>query len=314
MKVLFVCSGNSEKGDINALIRAQAISLESLGISVIFYAIKGKGLFGYLGNVIPLIRFLRSMRPDVVHAHYSFSGIVSSLAGAHPLVISLMGSDINMGSMSRLVIKLFNRIYNWKIILKSSGMNSILKFKNPAIIPNGVNTEVFKPMDQIYCREYLNWDKSKKYILFGANKNRHEKNYSLALKAFNILKDEDFIMVDLADVPHNQIPFWMCASDLILITSLWEGSPNVIKEAMACGRPVVSTDVGDVKWLFGDVPGHFLTTFDSGDVADKISEAIFFSEKKIVTNGRQRIFDLNLTSRVVANQLIELYRKLILSV
>jgi glycosyltransferase involved in cell wall biosynthesis len=101
------------------------------------------------------------------------------------------------------------------------------------------------------------------------------------------------------------------AVDVILLTSLHEGSPNVVKEAMACNCPVVSTDVGDVRWLFGDTPGYFITSFDYKDVVEKIKLAINFREKYYQTKGRERIIDLGLDSGTVAGRIIDVYRQVL---
>jgi len=110
---------------------------------------------------------------------------------------------------------------------------------------------------------------------------------------------------------HQKIPVYFAASHVALLTSLWEGSPNVVKEAMACNCPIVSTNVGDVKWLFGDEPGHFITGFTPEDVAEKIKLALEFSEKYGRTNGLNRIKDLGLDAETVAHKLIDLYKEII---
>ena len=79
MKVLFVSSGNSDIG-ISPLIKAQGDSLESLGIKVDYFLINGKGLVGYLKNIPRLKSILKKYNYDIVHAHFSLSGMVASLA------------------------------------------------------------------------------------------------------------------------------------------------------------------------------------------------------------------------------------------
>ena len=93
------------------------------------------------------------------------------------------------------------------------------------------------------------------------------------------------------------------ASDVILSTSLWEGSPNAIKETMACNIPIVSTDVGDVKDLFGTTEGCYLTSFDLSDVSDKLSKAINFAKR---TKGRENISYLK--AALVAKKLTDIYK------
>ena len=98
----------------------------------------------------------------------------------------------------------------------------------------------------------------------------------------------------------------MNASDVILLTSLWEGSPNVIKEAMACNRPIVSTDVGDVKSIIQDTKGCYISTNNSKDIAKKITLALRFKN----TNGRINIDHLKKEN--IAKKLVNIYSDLLL--
>jgi teichuronic acid biosynthesis glycosyltransferase TuaC len=69
------------------------------------------------------------------------------------------------------------------------------------------------------------------------------------------------------------------AADLLLLTSLTEGSPQVIKEAMACNCPIVATDVGDIREIIGYTDGCYITTFKPSDVAVKIQAAFLLGKK-----------------------------------
>ena len=127
-----------------------------------------------------------------------------------------------------------------------------------SIVPNGVNLSVFKPLSKIDSIHKLGWDINKTHVLFAASPTRFEKNYPLAVNAINLLNDSNIQFHHLSGVEHGEIATILNASDVVLLTSLREGSPNIVKEAMACNRPVVATKVGDVAWLFGNEPGYFL--------------------------------------------------------
>jgi len=303
MNILFVSSGNSQVG-ISPIVKNQGESLRKQGVEIDYFTIKGKGIKGYLKNVKPLKQYLKQNQFDIVHAHYSMSAFVASLAGAKPLVVSLMGSDVKSDNYFKFIIRLFNQ-FSWsKIIVKSEDMKNDLGISKVEIIPNGVDFCMFKPLNQEDCKTKLSWDKDKTQILFAANPQRQEKNYKLTIAAFDLLNLNHCELKELVNVPNDQVSLYHNAADVVLLTSLWEGSPNVIKEAMACNIPIVSTNVGDVRKVIGKTEGCYLTTFEPEDVADKIKKALAFGKK---TRGREDI--RHLESSVVAKKIINLYRK-----
>jgi teichuronic acid biosynthesis glycosyltransferase TuaC len=109
----------------------------------------------------------------------------------------------------------------------------------------------------------------------------------------------------------DELKYFYSAADLLLLTSFHEGSPNVIKEAMACNCPIVSTNVGDVPEVIGKTEGCFLASFDPIDVAEKMRFALEFAQTKGRTNGRQRIIELGLDSETVSAKIIEVYNKVL---
>ena len=304
MKVLFVSSGNR---GISPIVHNQGDSLVSQGEVVEYFPIIGKGFIGYLSNIRKLRQFLRENKFDIIHAHYSFSAFVASLALARPLVVSLMGSDVKSGVLFRLVIRLFAWLFSWKtIIVKSEDMKESLKIKNVIIIPNGVDLERFYPQNPKKCQEALGWRSGKKHILFPANITRKEKNYPLLSQAIKVLNHPDLDIHWFNNVPNEETPLWYNGADVVAMTSLWEGSPNAIKEAMACNRPIISTKVGNVERLFGHTEGCFLIDYSIYDCADKIREALSFKGE---LRSRERIIELGLSKDVVARHLISIYEQ-----
>lgn len=311
MKVLFVCSGNS--GKAGTLVHSQAESLFEAGLKINFFLIRGKGLFGYLKNIYPLYKLLKNNNYDVIHAHYSLSAFIASIAGAKPLIVSLMGSDVKSGLLYRLLIQFFYRFYKWNyLIVKSEDLRTSLKIDKAQIIPNGVNIDQFRPMDQAICRAKLGWEEGQKHVLFAANPNRPEKNYKITKDAVKICNDgnSNSIQLHVLDkVEHNDVVYHFNAADVIILSSIWEGSPNVVKESMACNRPIVSTRVGDVEWLFGEEPGYYLAGFQPEDIAIQLRKAFDLTEGSGSVNGRQRIIDLKLDSSQIAGRIAQLYEE-----
>jgi len=310
MKILFISSGNSKEG-ISPIVKRQGESLIKQGLEIQFFTIIGKGFNGYLGNLKRLKDSIKEICPDIIHAHYSLSAYLATLARAKPLVVSLMGSDVKSSRLARIVTYVLSMIYWRHIIVKSEDMQKNMKIASLTVIPNGVDMDIFTPLDKMDSQNKIGWDINKQHILFAANPSRPEKNYILANEAFILLNDKQAELHSLSSVPNGQVPIWINAADVVILTSLWEGSPNVIKEAMACNRPIVATNVGDIAWLFGDTEGCYLTLFDPKDVAEKIQHALQFSRSKGKTNGRQRIEALGLDSVTIANKIIDVYKKTI---
>ncbi|MCH4821978.1 glycosyltransferase [Gramella lutea] len=303
MNILFVSSGNSSNG-ISPITFNQGVSLKKEGSIVEYFLIKGKGVSGYIASIRKLRKHLKNNNYDIVHAHYSLSGMVAALAGAKPLIVSLMGSDVKTKGNSKKGIYLFARFFWDSVIVKSHDMKESLDFKNIpiSIIPNGVDFDRFKVYDRKICLEKTKWDNTKSHILFAADPARPEKNFSLAKESYGLLENGSLEMHYLNDISNEEVPFYLNSADVVLLTSLWEGSPNVIKEAMACCRPIVSTDVGDVKDVVGGTTGCFIADFNGKDVALKIEKA--FQKNK--TSGREDIAYLE--SSVIAQKLLNLYK------
>jgi len=308
LKILFVCSGN-KKTEIVPIIKAQGDSLKKNGVEIIYFTIKGKGIKGYLKNIAELKKYLSTEKVDIIHAHYSLSAIVASLANLSygiPQVTSLMGSDVNSSALARLLIKIFH-LFFWDItIVKSEFMKNKINLKNVEIIPNGVNLQSFYPQDKREAKEKIGFDLHKKYIVWISNPARYSKHWELADQAFQEANLDNVVLQIVNNISHKDIPNYLNAADLLLLSSRWEGSPNVVKEAMACNLPIVSTDVGDVKQIIQDTENCYIVPQDHKKMAVAIKKSL---EKDKKTSGREKIKFLD--DNLVAKKIIALYKNLI---
>lgn len=319
MKVLFVCSGNCKDFEIVPFIKEQGESLKKEGIAVDYYPVVGKGLFGYVKAGLRLRKLLRKKHYDLIHAHFTYSGW-SALIGAGrkmPVVLSLMGSDANgeyKGEKKVIVKSRISSFLTWliqpfvkAIISKSFNIEESVYQKHKSfVIPNGVNMQKFKPR-LVHTNSNGSSVNAKKKVLFLGNKTRPGKNFALVQAAVQRLNDVELICP--YPVLHNDVPYHLNEADVLVLPSFMEGSPNVIKEAMACNCPIVSTDVGDVKWVIGKTKGCYIASFDVEDFGEKIKMAINFSQTNGRTNGRQRIIDMGLDMNTVAQRIIDVYRR-----
>ncbi len=306
MKVLFISSGNSQFG-LSPIIKNQGDSLKSIGVNIEYYLLNGKGFIGYLKSITPLRKHLKNNKYDIIHAHFSLTCFVAAIAGANPLVASLMGWNIKLLKY-KIPIYLFNKFYFNACIVKSKKMADSLGLKELYIIPNGINLDRFYPMNKDTALSFLKWDSNSKHILFAADPKRPIKNLSLAKAAFDILckKYTNLKFHWLENIPNENMVYLYNASDVVLLTSKAEGSPNVIKEAMACNAKIVSTDVGDVSELFENTTGNFIAKDNAEDIASKIQLALNFNKS---VNSREKIYKYK--SENIAKEIVDIYNSIL---
>lgn len=322
IKVLFVASGNSRDFEIAQFIKIQGESLKNLGVHVDYFPITEKGLKGYLKSGIKLKKYLKDKTYDLIHAHYTLSGWTAKIGSQKiPIVLSLMGDDA-YGTYDEKGKLVYNSIYLIIltkliqpfvkfIITKSANIEKKVFMKGKSsIIPNGINLKKFPILEQKAARHKLDIPSNEKIILFLGNPNDPRKNIMLANKALDSIEGDIKLLVRYP-IPHDVISIYLAAANVLVFCSTAEGSPNVIKEAMACNCPIVSTNVGDIEWVLGNTGGCYLTSFDPSDVAIKIKKALKFSEEKGRTKGRERILELSLDSETVAEKIIKVYNKVL---
>ncbi|MFY0631401.1 MAG: glycosyltransferase [Flavobacteriaceae bacterium] len=305
MKVLFVSSGNIR--GLVPFIESQGESIKEEGVDLDYYLVYGRGVRGYLKNIKLIRKQIIENKYDVVHAHYGLIGLLCALAFTKkPIVLSIMGSDAygNFNEKGERLKKsyidmLLTQIaifFAKHIIVKSENLlKYIPKRKKCDIVPNGVNFEIFAPDSNTLVNSNS--------ILFLANENDSRKNYALLKESVKYIKSEKVNVINPYPISHSEFPYYLNKCSVFVLTSYQEGSPNVIKEAMACNIPIVSTNVGDVEKIIMNTQGCYLTSFDPKEVAEKIDKAILFNKR---TTGRNDIKHLN--SKLVAKKIIEIYK------
>jgi teichuronic acid biosynthesis glycosyltransferase TuaC len=208
---------------------------------------------------------------------YAASLIAKKLS--KPLIVKVHGTDINLGiEQSWRRKKITEALENAKhVIAVSSGLKEKIiglgiNSEKIAVIPNGVNAQVFFPQDKMACRKALGLSKDIKYILFVGNlvTVKGIKYLVDAMKALpndvhlNIIGDGELktSLEQLSSrlgvaqrvffkgrVAHKEIATWINASNVLCLPSLNEGCPNVVLESLACQVPVVGTNVGGIPEL-----------------------------------------------------------------
>lgn len=316
MKILIIASDKG--GHFVPFIEEQIAALEARGIEVVRYGVTGHGIMGYLRELPALRCLIRAERPDIVHAHYGLSGLLANLQRLVPVVTTYHGSDINLPNVLRFS-KIAMRLSSYNIFVSKRNIAIAQLKEKYTLLPCGVN--IPKPWSEMQTQwvEQLTlnqWVQEKlkadvKHVLFAGAFDNAVKDAPLAKAAINELAIEgvNVELIELKGYHRDQVNALMYNCDALLLTSKTEGSPQVIKEAMACGCPIVSVDVGDVAERVSGVEGCYVVrTREPKDIAEALQRALAFDGK---TNGRARIQEMGLSNEQVAAQLIAIYQSLV---
>jgi glycosyltransferase involved in cell wall biosynthesis len=275
----------------------------------------------YLGLSRQLRDAISNSQPDLVHCMYG--GVMADIATRaikdRPVIISFCGSDLLgerlCGPVRRLIsnygIRCSHRAAKRAdgIIVKSKNLGDVLPPDAPLskvrIVPNGVDLNRFKPLDRDSCRQQLGWRPDCLHVLFPKNVNDPQTRADLARVAVEVVQNSG-VNIDihhLQGIPHEEIPVWLNASDTVILTSIHEGSPNIVKEALACDVPVVSVDVGDVRERIRRVHGCYLALPTANDLASKL-QLVAAGPRRVA--GRIAVKELSLER--ISARVIDFYR------
>ena len=227
---------------------------------------------------------------DVVHANYGLTAPAALAQPTRPVVLSLWGSDIlgGVGWLSRRCARLADAV-----IVMTDEMAETLDPIDSHVIPHGVDLELFRPIPRAAARDCVGWDEETTQVLFPYSKGRPVKDYPRAesiVRAARERLDGPVKLRTLSGIPHEMMPLYMNAADALLLTSKHEGSPNSVKEAMACNLPVVSADVGDVRDRLAGVSNSFVRRTD----AELVASLVAVLERRSPSNGRRHVEPLGL--------------------
>lgn len=286
-------------------VQEQVASLRALGVNIdVLFINPREGKVNYLRGPFRLRRQMATDTYDLIHAHYVFCGLIAATQRRLPVVLTHHGIETLSGwtaPLSRWVSRMVDMT-----IVTSPQMAQRMPART-TVIPCGIDLDVFRPIPQAEARRELGLPAEKKLVLF-AGELRPEKRIELAQAAVNRLNamGEPVELIVVAGQPHYRVPLYMNACDALVLVSDFEGSPMVIKEAMACGLPIVSTDVGDVAQVIGDTAGCYLCQQDVADVAEKLYRALMFGRR---TAGRAKVE--HLSQRRIAEQILDVYREVL---
>ena len=300
-------------------IKGQIDSLEPEGVRSRVLFINGReSKLNYLRSPFELWRMLIREPYDLVHAHFGLAGLVARMQLRLPLVVSLLGDDL-LGQPDRHGRNsppghFLQDSSRWlarradAVIVKSEEMRRLAEIPDAIIMGNGVDLELFKPMDRNEACDRLGLEKRKKYVLFPYNPEVLRKRYDLVDEAVRRARSglPELEILTAFRSSHAELAILMNAADVFVLASYWEGSPNAVKEAMSVNLPIISTPVGDVPEMFEGVAGCYLSQPEPEPLAVRIMDVC---SKPRHSRGREKVSSFSI--ELVARRLANLYRRLL---
>ena len=312
MRILIVCKANFEPLESNfeknrAYIYDQFVSLKKHINTVDVFFLRGTGIWSYLKGVFELRKYLKKNEYDLVHAHYGYCGLIVGLVSEFPVVVTYHGTDITE-KISNLISLFSILLADWNIFVSEKlHRRAIWSPQNKfSIIPCGVDLDLFKPIQLENSVQKSNLKNIPKKILFSSSFSNKIKNSRLAESALLFLNEFDASLIELSNKTRIEVSELLNSCDILLLTSFSEGSPQIVKEAMACNCPIIATDVGDIKKIIGKAHNCFVTGFDKFEIAEKIKH-IFNNGKR--SNGRKFIDEYD--NKLIVLKIMDVYNKVL---
>ncbi len=298
-------------------VRSQVSALRDREVEVeVMHLTGGSQKLNYLKAPMELRRRLKRGHFDVVHAHYSYVGMVARTQWRVPLVVTFHGDDI-LGTVdprgktslaSRIIVpagKLLGRLAD-AVIVQNRHMATLFRGPQVHIIPHEVDFDLFHPTPRDEARRLLDLDAAKPYLLFAADPAIAVKRFPLAESVTKHLQeaDPDIELIVVHKEPQDRLALYMSACDALVFPSFQEGSPNIVKQAMACNLPIVATDVGDVREVIGGTEGCYVCEPTVDAFATALRTVL---DARHRTEGREQIrrFD----RPVISDQIIRVYEQ-----
>jgi glycosyltransferase involved in cell wall biosynthesis len=302
-----------------SFVKAQMESLGPLGVNFDILFVNGReSKWNYLHGINRVRQRIDEKHYDLIHAHFGLSGWVARWQRRVPLVVSFMGDDV-LGRPARsgriTLVGHFLKISGYllarradAVIVKSRQMADVLRLSKAHVIPNGVDLNLFRPVDQAAARKALGLDIRKKFVLFPYNPGEARKRFDVIQAAVSQAHKQvpELEMLVARGMTQEQVATYMNAADVLVMASMLEGSPNAVKEAMATNLPVITVDVGDAADLIGLTEGCYLVPREANAIAARIVEICHRGRR---TNGRGWIGRFSMEK--VAEQILQVYKEVL---
>jgi glycosyltransferase involved in cell wall biosynthesis len=278
MRVLVVTNMHPTPAEpaFGSFVKEQMDDLRGAGVDVESVIFDGRTRWTEYGRAVPMVRrATRRDRFDLMHAHYGLSGAVAALARPRlPLVTTFHGSDYVGPGWQRWVSTVVARRSS-AIVVSEIGRRR-LAAREAEVIPMGVDTALFTPLEQVDARRRLGWAETGHYALLSGARGNPVKGVALFDAAVRQATQRQPTRrgITLEGLSRADVALALNAADVLVVASLYEGSPLTVREALACTTPVVAVSVGDVPAVLGGLPGCAVVDRDAAALADAILAAV----------------------------------------
>ena len=308
---------NEADPSFGSFVQDQLESLRPLGVDYDVLFVNGReSRWNYLTGIGEVQRRLRARRYDLIHAHFGLSGWVARFQLRAPLVITFHGDDVLGRPAADGHITPTGRFFQASsfmlaplasaVIVQNRQMRQALRLESAAIIPCGIDLQLFHPMDRDAACRTARLDPRKKYVLFPYNPQEPRKRFDLIEAAVAKAREQlpQLEILQVCRKPHSQVPLYMNASDVLVMASMIEGSPLSVREAMATNLPVVSVDVGDAVDLISEGDGNYIVPRQPDAMAAKIVAVCNRGER---SRGRERLEPYSMPA--TAKRIMDVYSR-----
>jgi len=290
--------------------------LRRAGIFVEVFSFRGARKPGnYLKAWRRLRRTLKEGKYDLIHAQFGQSALLP-WPKRLPLVVTFHGCDIqgvkgpdgNATLAGQILQKLCQFVARKAdgVITVSERLRKFVPASVPvSVIPLGLDFDLIPKITSGEARARLGLPPDERLVLFVGNPEETVKRFSLARQSVGILNETLPARLIVGWKRSNEeILLLMKACDVLVLTSIQEGSPTVVKEALACNLPVVSLDVGDVAERLSGIAGCEVCSDDQPHTIAASLKRILISGERV--NGREAVQDLD--ERLITARVINIYR------
>jgi glycosyltransferase involved in cell wall biosynthesis len=293
-------------------VKEQIDSLKNVkGISADVHFINGREKkTNYFKSIAQIRNKIKNEKYDLIHVHYGLSALfLLFLDPKIPVVITLHSGELfrKKGLINHLMQKAITLAAikkATKVIVLNDSMVDLLSIHKEKLIKLPCGTDL-----KVFDNKSVQTNGKKIRIGFPGNKGRKEKNYPLFANILGLLNKSHAIeVIEFHNLTRAEVVANLSKIDLLLMTSTVEGSPQIIKEAMACNKPIVSTSVGDVKDLLADVKNAYvIDSFNPDRFVEPVCEILDLHPAERFSNGREKLIRMKLDSVQVSERLYDIY-------